>query len=69
MGVPTEAAITINGQPLTVGQSMAVRCALQSFATSLSEEGLGDDEHGRAMTAAYLARIREINVLIAKVVT
>ena len=45
---------------LTVGQSMTVRCAIESFAFSLQEDGLGDDEHGRAMTKGYLANIEQI---------
>jgi hypothetical protein len=59
-----EPAITIHGQPLTTGQAMTVRVALQSFATSLQEDGLGRDQHGLEMTEAYLARIREINLLM-----
>lgn len=58
-----EPSITINGVPLTVGQAMTVRCAIESFATTL-EDGLGDDEEGRAMTAAYQARINELRAMI-----
>lgn len=60
----SEAAITINGHALTVGQSMTVRCAIEGFASSLSDGGLGDDEHGRRMTEGYLARIREIRGMV-----
>lgn len=56
----SEARITINGVELTVGQAMTIRCALNSFGASLVEDGLGGDEHGNAMTEAYLANIREI---------
>jgi hypothetical protein len=54
-----EPRITINGSLLTNAQAMTVRVALGSFAMSL-ESGLGDDEHGRAMTAGYKARLNEI---------
>lgn len=47
-----EADITINGEPLTIGQAMTIRVALEVFATDISE-GLGDDEHGKRMTQAY----------------
>lgn len=58
----TEADITINGKNLSVGQAMTVRVALESFAMSLVQEGCGDDEHGKAMTAAYINRIAEIRL-------
>ena len=60
----TETSVTINGSPLTVGQSMTLRVALETFAFSLKGEGCGDDEHGRAMTAAYMAAIQDIRKLI-----
>lgn len=60
----TEASVTINGSPLTVGQSMTLRVALETFAFSLKGEGCGDDEHGLAMTAAYMAAIQDIRKLI-----
>lgn len=62
----TEAQITINGHGLTAGQAMTVRCALNSFGASLVEDGLGSDEHGKAMTEGYLARIREIREMMQK---
>jgi len=55
-----EAVIEINGYPLTNAESMTIRVALESFAQSLSDEGLGDDEHGKKMTEAYQNNIREI---------
>lgn len=58
------AEITINGKPLTKAQSMTVHVAIQSFSIDLQRTGLGDDEHGKAMTAAYLERISEINQLL-----
>ena len=59
----TEPQITINGHALTPAQSMTVRCAIENFASSL-EKGLGDDDDGKAMTAAYQARIEEIRRMI-----
>jgi hypothetical protein len=61
-----EADIEISGTKLNTGQSMAVRVALQNFALFLAENGLGDDAHGKLMTAGYLKAITEINVLIMK---
>jgi hypothetical protein len=58
-----EPNIIINGQQQSVGQAMTVRVALGSFAMSL-EEGLGDDEHGQRMTAAYRERLRELFTLM-----
>ncbi len=59
-----EPTIVINGKRLTVGQSMTVRNALESFAFRLSCEGLGEDEHGARMTAGYLSQIDEIRDII-----
>lgn len=59
-----EAAITINGHPLTTAQSMTVRVALGAFTMDLQADGLGEDEHGKFMTRAYLDRIWEINRLL-----
>lgn len=55
--------ITINGKKLTLGQAMTVHAALQSFAMDIQENGLGDDEHGKAMVKLYLDSIRSINNL------
>lgn len=60
----SEPAVTINGQMLDQGQAMTLRVALESFAMDLSTQGLGDDEHGRAMRDGYLVRIREIRDLM-----
>ncbi len=61
-----EARITINGVELTIGQSMTLRVALQSFAMDLRENGLGSDETGKAIAKGYLARISEMNDLIMR---
>lgn len=54
---------SINGVPLTVGQAMTLRVALETFAMSL-RDGCGEDEHGRAMTASYYARVAELRQII-----
>lgn len=59
-----EASIIINGVPLTDAQVSTIRLALSGYANDLSERGLGDDEHGKFMTAAYLSRIAEMESLI-----
>jgi hypothetical protein len=58
-----EPKIIVNGTLLTTGQAMTVRVAIQSFASDLVENGLGEDEHGISMTKNYLDRIKEINTL------
>lgn len=60
----SEPCITINGVTLTTGQAMTVCVALELFAFSLTGEGMGDDEQGRAMTQGYLNAIREIHRLM-----
>jgi hypothetical protein len=59
-----EPTIVINGQTLTEGQAMTARVALESFASDLHSRPnpLGDDEHGRRMTANYKRIIDEIRV-------
>lgn len=59
-----EPRITVNGTALTEGQAMTLRVALSSFLLQLKMEGLGKDEHGVAMTRAYMARGSEITVLM-----
>lgn len=61
-----EAIVTVNGVQLTVGQSMALRVAIGSFAESMRVNGLGDDPHGKAMAEAYVARASEIEELMIK---
>lgn len=65
----TEASIVINGVELTDAQSMTVRVALGSFSIDLHENGLGNDDHGRAMREGYLSRINEINCIIHPMLT
>ncbi len=56
-----EPVIVVDGRVLSVGEAMTVRVALSSFASSLREDGLGDDEHGRKMTSLYLESVASIN--------
>ena len=58
-----EPAITVNGTRLSDGQAMTVRVALGGFAFDL-QDGLGGDEHGKAMAASYQARLSEIFKMI-----
>ena len=60
MNLPVEPVIIVNGVPLSLGQAMTVRAALNGFCSTLREEGLGDDEHGKMMTEGYLARTKEV---------
>lgn len=55
-----EPQIVINGQLLTQAQATTVRVALESLALDLASNGLGDDQSGRMMTAAYLTAINAI---------
>ncbi len=55
-----EAEIEINGNLLSIGQSMTIRVALESFAQYLAENGLGNDNHGKRMVNSYAERICEI---------
>lgn len=55
-----EPDIIVNGVRLTVGQAMTVRVALGNFVMDLQANGLGDDEHGKVMKYAYVARANEI---------
>jgi hypothetical protein len=61
-----EPLITVWGKELTIGQSMTIRVAIESFANDLMENGLGDDEMGKLMTKSYLEDIDEIRDLIFK---
>ena len=54
-----EPTIIINGQQLNTAQAMTIRVALNVFAIDL-QDGLGNDDHGKKMTAAYQSRLTEI---------
>jgi hypothetical protein len=62
--IAAEAEITINGRTCTVAQSLTMRVALEAFASDLWANRLGDDKHGLAMVAAYLARLDEVRAMI-----
>lgn len=55
-----EPTITVNGVLLSQGQAMTVRVALNNLVMDLTNDGLGDDEHGKFMTKAYQERAHEI---------
>jgi hypothetical protein len=57
----SEADITINGQRLSEGQVMTVRVAIGDLASSLTVDGLGDDEVGKSICAGYLNCIQDIH--------
>jgi hypothetical protein len=59
-----EPEMTINGTKLTPAQAMTLRVALGSFYMSLDVDGLGEDEHGRVMAAAYKAHAAVIYKLM-----
>jgi len=65
--MPHEPYITINGMRLTSGQSMAVRVAVESFASDLVTNGLGDDQHGKDMVQGYLRSINDIRYAMYEV--
>jgi len=54
----------INGQVCTPGEAMTIRVAIESFAQDLRENGLGEDETGKALTLGYL---RSIDLLRLKI--
>lgn len=56
----TEADITINGQQLSFAESLTLRVAIGSFQMGLTADGLGDDQHGKAMVESYLAHTNSI---------
>jgi len=60
----TEPVIMINGQVCTPGEAMTIRVAIESFAQDLRENGLGEDETGKALTLGYL---RSIDLLRLKI--
>lgn len=59
-----EPLIHISGVLLTDAQAMTIRIAIQCFAETL-QDGLGEDEHGKIMTASYLNSIFTINALMS----
>ena len=49
--------MTINGIPLSIGEAMTIRVALEHFYAFIADkDALGLDEHGKRMQTAYTAR-------------
>jgi len=61
-----EAQISISGTPLTFGESMTVRVAVQNFACYIAGGGLGRDRLAKNLCEDHLKKIRRINELISK---
>ena len=62
-----EPSITINGHQLGTSQAAALRVAATNMLTEMSSaNALGNDEHGRKLTAAYHARLTEIMHLMLR---
>jgi len=60
-----ETPITINGQPLSEGQAMSVRVAVEAYLVEMSQEGaLGEDERGEGIRQGYLGRLTEVRTLL-----
>lgn len=55
-----EAKITINGQELSIAESMTVRCAVTSFLSDISKNGLGNDETGKDIAEGYIRHSTEV---------
>jgi len=59
-----EARMTVNGVELETGHVMTIRVALESYMAFLCDEGLGDDQRGKAICEGYQRRIRELRRLM-----
>lgn len=64
--VENEPLITVNGTLLTSAQTKAVMSAVTRYTSILSYDGLGDDDMGRGIAAAYITRLNEVQRLIYK---
>lgn len=64
-----EPLITIWGKELSIAQSMTIRVAIESFASNLMQNELGNDEMGKKMCMEYMKRIEELRVLMFETVT
>lgn len=60
----TEPVVVIGGRVCTAGEAMTLRVAIEMFAQDLRENGLGNDESGKALTLGYL---RNIDLLRLKI--
>ena len=61
-----EANVVINGVRLSIGQALTLRVAVTGFLERMQDEGLTDDEQGRAMAAAYILRASEVEALLTE---
>ena len=61
-----KADITIDGKILSTEEVMTIRVALNNFYMDLLQDGLGEDEAGKAITAGYLKHIRRLLKLITE---
>ena len=59
-----EKEIIINGVTLTNAQALTVRVAVSSFHTDMKENGLGNDETGKAIANLYIKRAHEVEQLL-----
>jgi hypothetical protein len=55
-----EPKIHINGETLTVAESMTLRVAVSSFHAELKQDGLGDDETGKQLSDGYIKACESI---------
>jgi len=63
-GTYKESSIVINGKNLTDQQTMIVRLALEHHLDDLINQGLGNDEHGLAMSKRTIELINEVKEII-----
>lgn len=56
---------SLNGVPLTEGQAMTLRVAMDFFAMEMANpDALGEDETGRAIRTGYYECLRQIRELL-----
>jgi hypothetical protein len=65
MDMDMDKTVEINGQELNMRQKTTLHVALESFSMGLRHNGLGDDEHGRAMVDGYLLGIKELQNILS----
>lgn len=59
-----EPVIMVNGVTLNGPESRTVRVAIESLASDLQENGLGNDDHGMKMKTYYLRDVANLRNLI-----
>lgn len=57
-----ESEIIINGKNVGPACAMTIRVAIEVFASDLIENGLGDEDQGKAMVKSYLSIIDDIRL-------